>query len=114
MSDDNRILLFRPRGPRGNIARRPLHHPPPPPESLAEYEGGAADDNYRHRMVVNLAALVFTIVLAIVGIWLALQIAEMRKNQDCVLSGRRNCAQINVKPPERWPESGRHAAQLRT
>ena len=24
--------------------------------------------------------------------------AEMRRNQDCVLSGRRNCAQVNVPP----------------
>ena len=29
---------------------------------------------------------------------LATSIAEMRRNQDCVLSGRRNCAQLNVPP----------------
>jgi hypothetical protein len=52
-------------------------------------------------MLVNLAALVFTVLLAIAGSWLALQIAEMRKNQECVLSGRRSCAPIEVKLPER-------------
>ena len=66
-------------------------------KSLAKYEAGAADDNYRHRMMVNLAALVFTVLLGVAGAWLALQIAEMRKNQDCVLSGRRNCTPIDIK-----------------
>jgi hypothetical protein len=35
-------------------------------------------------------------VLSAVGIWLVSQIADMRKNQDCVLSGQRNCAGIDV------------------
>ena len=52
-------------------------------------------------MVVNLAALAFTIVLALAGVWLALQIADMRKNQDCLLSGRRNCAPIDAHALER-------------
>jgi len=30
-----------------------------------------------------------------------MQIAELRKNQDCVLSGRSNCAPIEVNTPER-------------
>ena len=43
----------------------------------------------------------FTVALAVAGIWLAIQIADMRKNQDCLLSGRRNCAPIDVKALER-------------
>jgi hypothetical protein len=46
-------------------------------------------------MMVNLAALGFTAVLAVAGIWLVIQLADLRKNQDCVLSGRRNCAPID-------------------
>jgi hypothetical protein len=68
---------------------------------LAKYEGGDLDDDYRHRMVVNVAALIFTVMLALAGVWLAMQLAEMRKNQDCVLSGRRNCAPIEVTAPPR-------------
>jgi len=30
-----------------------------------------------------------------------MQIADMRKNQDCLLSGRRNCAPIDVNAHER-------------
>ena len=52
-------------------------------------------------MMVNLAALLFTVALAAAGVWLAIQIAELRKNQDCVLSGRRNCTPIDVNAPER-------------
>ena len=73
----------------------------PPVENLAKYEGGERDDDYRHRMIVNLAALLFTLLLATAGAWLAVKIADMRKNQDCVLSGRRNCAPIAVQPTER-------------
>ena len=47
-------------------------------------------------MMVNLAALVFTLLLASAGAWLAVKIADMRKNQDCVLSGRRSCTPIEV------------------
>jgi hypothetical protein len=106
--DNHRILPFRPRGSTarggGPGWRWPVRaaQPPPPVEGLAKYEGGEVDDdNYRHRMMVNLAALAFTVVLAIAGAWLAIQIADMRRNQDCVLSGRRNCAPIDVKALER-------------
>lgn len=104
--DDHQVLPFRPRGSgAGNHGwrwRLRAPQPPPPPiEGLAKYEGGEQEDDYRHRMIVNVAALLFTVALAIAGAWLAIQIAEMRKNQDCVLSGRRNCTTIDVKVPER-------------
>ncbi|HEY6995854.1 MAG TPA: hypothetical protein VH397_19290 [Xanthobacteraceae bacterium] len=104
--DDRRVVPFRPQraGARGGGWRWPLRapHPSAPPvEGLAKYEGGDLDDDYRHRMVVNLAALVFTVMLTLAGIWLVMQLAELRKNQDCVLTGRRNCAPIEVNAPER-------------
>jgi hypothetical protein len=104
--DDRRVLPFRPRAPGagGNHGWRWLRAPQAPPspvEGLAKYEGGQHDDDYRHRMMVNLAALIFTVALAIAGAWLVIKIADMRKNQDCVLSGRRNCTPIDVKPLER-------------
>jgi hypothetical protein len=105
--DDHQVIPFRPRGavpgaghgwhwPAGASKRAA-----PPVQGLAKYEGGDIDDNYRHRMMVNFAALAFTIALASAGVWLAIQIAEMRKNQDCYLSGRRNCTPIDVKVLER-------------
>jgi hypothetical protein len=105
--EDHRVIPFRPRGATPNAGqgwRWPPHDSKPavpPVQGLAKYEGGEIDDNYRHRMVVNFAALAFTVALASAGIWLAIQIAEMRKNQDCYLSGRRNCTPIDVKVLER-------------
>lgn len=98
--DDHRVVPFRPR--RAGAWHRPARTPSAPPaEGLAKYEGGEHDDDYRHRMAVNIAALFFTVMLALAGVWLALQLAQMRKNQDCVLSGRRNCAPIEVTAPQR-------------
>jgi hypothetical protein len=104
--DEHRVLRFRPRrGLSGSTqdwrAKRDTTASGPPVENLGKYEGGERDDDYRHRMMVNLAALLFTLLLATAGAWLAVKIADMRKNQDCVLSGRRNCAPIAVQSTER-------------
>ena len=53
-------------------------------------------DDFRHRMLANVAALAFTVALTAIGIWLAMSIADLRKTQDCVLMGRRDCAQIST------------------
>ena len=56
--------------------------------------------------LVVLAWLLFTedlkavaiLLLVIAGIWIAETMAEMRRTQDCFLSGRRNCAPIPLPP----------------
>jgi len=48
-------------------------------------------------MLANVAAIAFTVALMAIGIWLALSIADMRKTQDCVLTGRRDCARIYAR-----------------
>jgi hypothetical protein len=80
--------------------RRP-HQPPrptPPVEDLAKYERSEEGDDYRHRMITNAIALVFVVLLVIGGVWIANKMAEIRKNQDCVLTGRRGCTPIDVPP----------------
>ena len=94
---ERRVVNFR-RGPAG--ARAPLAGPAPV-ENLAKYQRGEAGDDYRHRMIVNIAAFLFVIALIGAGIWLADTMAQMRKNQDCVLSGRRGCSPVEV-PKDRW------------
>ena len=49
-------------------------------------------------LLANVAALAFTVALTAIGIWLAVSIADLRKTQDCVLMGRRDCARISVTP----------------
>jgi hypothetical protein len=52
-------------------------------------------------MTMNALAFLVTIVLIVTGVWLADKIAELRKVQDCYLTGRHNCAPIEVPPIQR-------------
>ena len=71
----------------------------PAANDLSRYERPRDEgDDFRHRMLANVAALAFTVALTAIGIWLAVSIADLRKTQDCVLMGRRDCARISVMP----------------
>jgi hypothetical protein len=93
------------------LHRRPAETRPPvagptPVRDLAEYERGRSGpehekDEYRHRMIVNGAAFLVVLALIIAGYWLADTMARMRKNQDCVLSGRRGCTPVEFGT-DRW------------
>lgn len=48
------------------------------------------------RDTVNLLAVIICLVILIVGFWLVNRLWEMKKLQDCVFSGRRNCAPIET------------------
>ncbi len=72
-----------------------------PVAGLSKYENTKGEDDYRHRMTMNALALVATCILVVVGIWLAIGIADMRKKQDCYLQGGRNCNQIALPQAER-------------
>ncbi len=79
-------------------ARAPV---PPPEDDLAKFERGEDADDYRDRMIVNIVAFIFVVALIGAGLWLADTMAQMRKNQDCVLSGRRGCSPVEINK-ERW------------
>lgn len=88
--DDHVVVPFRPRNALGAApAHHAASHIQQPPRSRDE-----SPEDFRHRMLANTAALAFTIVLTVIGFWLATSIADMRKTQDCVLAGRRDCAPI--------------------
>ena len=105
--NDHQVLPFKPREQLPNEeqslrrAQRAGQPASSPVDDLRTYEGEEFEDNYRHRMLVILAALLATIVLALAGAWLAVQMADLRKKQDCVLSGRRNCMPITDKLVDR-------------
>ena len=109
ISDDEHVVLkFRPRTsahpPGGAEETDPAKTPqqptaPPAASDLSRYERPRDEgDDFRHRMLANVAALAFTVALTAIGIWLAVSIADLRKTQDCVLMGRRDCARISVTP----------------
>jgi hypothetical protein len=64
---------------------------------LSHYERDREEpDDYRHRMLANIAAFAFTVALISIGIWLAMSIANLRRTQDCVLMGLRDCVRISA------------------
>jgi hypothetical protein len=102
--DEHRVLKFRPRtlaDPPGRrvapVDRALEENPRHQASDLSRYERPRNEpDDFRHRMLANLAAFAFTVALTAVGIWLAMSIADLRKTQDCVLMGRRDCARIST------------------
>jgi hypothetical protein len=112
--EEHRVLQFRPRvsasspslsspnlgspSLKGNATVHPLRaEAVPEPLDLSRYEQPREDpDDFRHRMLANIAAFAFTLALTAIGIWLAMSIADLRKTQDCVLMGRRDCVRIST------------------
>jgi hypothetical protein len=64
---------------------------------LRKYESIDDKDDYARRMIINAIAFTFIIMLTVAGVWLAEAIALLRKNQDCLISGRRNCGEIDIQ-----------------
>jgi len=110
-----RILRFEPRrkpqppnaqpGARPNATLSPWLSSTPtgpsPVEGLEKYSRERDDgDDYSYRMRTNIAAIVLVGILIWCGYWLFNTLAEMRQVQDCILTGRTNCAPISV-PVER-------------
>jgi hypothetical protein len=102
--EEHRVLKFRPRtlarppGRPGNLGDQLRQDEArPDPNDLSRYERDRNEpDDFRRRMLANIAAFAFTVALTAIGIWLAMSIADLRKTQDCVLMGRRDCARIST------------------
>jgi hypothetical protein len=92
---DNRVVPLRRRTPQAAGPQRPE------PPDLSRFERGGHEDDYRHRMLTNVIALAFTALLVLGGIWVANTVADLRKTQDCVMSGRRVCSPMPVPSADR-------------
>jgi hypothetical protein len=102
--DEGRIVRFRPRGAPGGW-RWPARNPPhddPAGDDLTKFEQSEPEDDYRHRMTMNALGLLVIVILVVAGIWMADKLAELQKNQDCVMAGRRNCTPIDAPPIQRY------------
>ena len=90
--EKGRVVPFRRRArprPDDKAGREPV-------KGLEQYSTDGGADDHRRRMTNNLLALVLCVLLVGAGIWLADTLGELRRKQDCVLSGRRDCAEIAV------------------
>jgi len=90
---DPRVVRLRPRR-RGGAPPRPGARDRDPADLDAYARTPEEPGEYRHRMAVNAVALLFVAALIGIAIWLADSIADMRRDQDCVLSGRRGCTPV--------------------
>lgn len=77
------VVAFKRRTPK---PERPPIMPEPDPE----------ED--RRRVRSNLAALIFAGLLVVVGLYLVRVLAEKSRLEDCLMSGRTNCAPIQAPP----------------
>jgi hypothetical protein len=95
------VLAFRRRPPPLPAAR------PGGPEAsslddLARYEQEPDEPiDYRQRMLMNVIAIAIVTLLVGTGVWITDTIADMEKDQDCVMQGRANCAPIELPAPNR-------------
>jgi len=104
--DDRVVPLRKTAAYRGqglsNAARRGSAQDQPQIGDLDRYpQTGEADDD-RHRTITNVAGIAIAVALIVTGVWIANTMASMRKNQDCVLSGRRGCTPVDAPVQQRW------------
>jgi hypothetical protein len=76
----------------------PDTNPHASPSTVAPERRGGEDqaDERPARGRAQVVVIILTVVLVVAGIWLAHVLADMRKVQDCLLSGRSNCAPLDV------------------
>lgn len=100
---DETVVPLR-RSAAGSGGRNGTAPPPdrPPVDDLRKFEAPETREEYRQRMLTNAAGLGIVVLLIVAGIWIADTMASMRKNQDCVLSGRRGCTPVDAPLPQRW------------
>jgi hypothetical protein len=102
-SDEFGQVLRFPRRPKGRLLRplppiRPDERTIEPDGDLAAYEEDRDDViDYRRRALMNAIAVGIVTVLVGAGVWIADTIAEIQRDQDCVIQGRSNCAPL--EPP---------------
>jgi hypothetical protein len=79
LDHDRRVVRFRPRrapvkgNADGNWRARPSPQNPEPDSvvpSLAKFERYEAEDDYRHRMAMNLIVFAVNLLLIVLGVWM--------------------------------------------
>jgi hypothetical protein len=93
-----RVLPFRPRPVRSRNEKLSREQARSPVPDLSRFHRLPVDEDYRHRMLMNALAFAVLSVMVLFGMWIADNMTQRDKDQDCILSGRTNCAPIPVPP----------------
>ena len=100
--DPGRVLQFTPRkAPKShafsNLSRQNMQPDDAAVRDLSKFtKSGNESDDFSHRMKMNALAGIVLVALVGGGLWIVDVMAQMRKDHDCALSGRRNCTQISL------------------
>ncbi len=102
--DDHRVLKFQrpaPEPPSAHSTATRGNDTPSDPvlRDAPMRDPRRASDNYRQRIIANLAAAAFAIILAAIGVWLATSLTHMRQTQDCAMMGLRDCSRVSSSSP---------------
>jgi hypothetical protein len=90
--DKGRVVAFRPRTSHSwNAKLRPREQSRSPVSDLSKYSRGLDDDDYPHRMFMNLLAFIVLSLIVGFGIWLADNMSERGKGQNCGRISPTNC-----------------------
>jgi hypothetical protein len=70
-------------------------------DDFAQFEQDQDEEivDYRQRALMNVIALAVVAFLVSAGVWLADTIADMERDQDCMMQGRVNCVPIELPLP---------------
>jgi hypothetical protein len=93
----SRVVPFRPRASRSWNDKLRLREPRSPVNNLTKYSRSSEQDDYRHRMLINLLAFLVLSLLVCCGVWLTDNISPGAKVRDCALIGQTNCTPIPVR-----------------
>jgi hypothetical protein len=93
--DKGRVLPFRPNAPHSwNSRLRLRDQSRSPVADLSKFSRRPEEDDYPHRMFMNLLAFLLLGLIVGCGIWLADNMSERNKDQDCGRISRTYCVPI--------------------
>ena len=84
-SETGCVILFWPPQPRSR--QRAKVQPARRAVGLCEPRLTREDGDHRRRRLVHALGLAYCLILVAAGVWLANELNEMKRTQDCVLSG---------------------------
>jgi hypothetical protein len=88
------VILFRPR--QAGFRQRAEVPPARGTVGLKPRSAREDDDDHRRRRLIHALGLAYCLILAVAGVWLANEFTEMKRMQDCVLTGRTRCISIHI------------------